>query len=64
MIMLDFIQSRLKGKSQADWKLIASDAGVPYSTLEKVIYGISVDPRLSSVEPVYLLLLRRESAAA
>lgn len=54
--MVDVIKDRLSGRSQAEWRAIAERAGVPYPTLEKIIYGTTPNPRIGTVEPLFRVL--------
>jgi len=62
MSMLEFIREQLQGRSQAEWRVIADRAGIPYSTLEKIAYGLTENPRIGTVEPLYRLLKEGEFA--
>ncbi len=56
MTMLEFVKARLQGRTQAEWRAVGDATGVPYSTIEKIVYGLTTDPRVSSVEPLYRYL--------
>jgi len=62
MTMLAFIRERLAGRTQAEWRSIAEATGVPYTTLEKIAYGVTEDPRVSTVEPLFRHLKAEEAA--
>lgn len=64
MGMLEYVKKRLEGRTQAEWRVIAGAAGVPYSTLEKVMYGITQRPSVQTLEPVYRWLKDEEEQAA
>lgn len=64
MSMVSFIRERLSGRTQAEWRVIAEATGVPYATLEKIAYGVTEDPRVSTVEPVFKFLKAEEGAPA
>jgi hypothetical protein len=62
--MVEYIRRRLGPLSQAEWKVVASDCGVSYSGLEKVVYGVTKNPGVKTVEPIYNYLRAKEDAEA
>lgn len=60
--MLEYVRSRLSGRTQAEWREVADAAGVPYATLEKIAYGVTQHPRVSTLEPLYTRLKDEEAA--
>lgn len=63
MSMTDFICEKLKGRTQAEWKEVADACGVPYGTLEKIIYGVTQRPRVTTVEPIFEHLKKIDAEA-
>lgn len=64
MSMVEFIRQELAGRPQAEWRKLAQACGVPYSTLEKLIYGVTKSPTVETVEPIYNALRERAAGAA
>lgn len=50
--MLPFVIEEL-AKRKGDWRKIAADSGVPYSTLCKIAQGHTKDPGVSQVQMLY-----------
>ncbi|MEX3951992.1 hypothetical protein AB4Y40_30085 [Paraburkholderia sp. EG287B] len=60
--LLDRVLARL-GREKGNLRVIASKAGVPYSTLTKISAGSVTDPRFSTVQALHDYFERHPDAA-
>jgi len=59
-----FVQRRLKALEREDWIKISKASGVPFSTVKKIGYGQTQDPRDSTVGKIAAEIRARDRRAA
>lgn len=50
------IRNRLEKLSRPELQALANDSGVPFSTIQKIMYGISKNPGIETVRQFFPLL--------
>lgn len=61
--ILTFVKRRLEA-ARGSWPHIAESTGVPYFTITNIVQGKSVDPRVSSLQPLVDYFRARDAEAA
>lgn len=61
--ILAYVKRRLEA-ARGKWPQIAEDTGVPYFTITNIVQGKSVDPRVSSLQPLVDYFRARDAGPA
>lgn len=64
MNMFDYVQTRLRKHSQAEWREISRATRVPFFTLSKIAYRQTTNPTIKNLQPLYDWFQKNESKAA
>lgn len=60
--MLQTVREKLVSAGRSEWPAIHAATNVPLSSIEKIAYGVHDDPRIGTVEPLYLYFAAKTAA--
>lgn len=53
-----YVVRELRARGRASWPTIAQASGVPTSTVEKIAYGVTANPRVGAIQALASTLMR------
>lgn len=61
--MLAAVQQALRNRRQSEWERIGREVGVPFSTIQKIVYGTTTNPTINTLQPLYDYVQAEQRAA-